>query len=118
MIMTGLSLRLLLVINNLTRYVSGRVSHRRVLTRSSLDADDLLSLLEDFKMQIQSVRPRSIVSFVTIPTASFDNFQSCKNLASPILSADGCIQPSQTLMPFSTQLTTVYFFETSLNNMA
>ena len=73
-------------INNLTKFIYDPTHRRRVLTRSSLDANSLLALLEDFRAQVVSTRPNSIVSFCTIPTASFAKFQLSRRLTAPILS--------------------------------
>ncbi|KAJ8045933.1 hypothetical protein HOLleu_09054 [Holothuria leucospilota] len=73
-------------INNLTKFVYDSGKRNRVLTVSQLSADNLVSILEDFRSRILAARPGTIVSFCTIPTASLKKFQDCKNLQAPILS--------------------------------
>ena len=73
-------------INNLTKFAYDSSRRNRVLTVNPLSADDLVNILEDFKAQILAARPRTLVSFCTIPTASLKKFQTIKKLATPILS--------------------------------
>lgn len=72
-------------INDLTEFTD--YSHKRVLWRSSIDANQLISRLKHFQESILRHHPNCIISFVTIPTASFTKYQASKNLNTPVLSS-------------------------------
>lgn len=84
-------LKLAAGINNLTKLVNTGHRGKRVLVRSSVSADDILSLLLNFKEEVINIRPTTVVSFVTVPTASFAKFQEFRHLASPFLSEEAIL---------------------------
>lgn len=74
-------------INNLTEFSSRDSRGKRVLKPSRVTSHELFNELERFKHSVLATHPKSIVSFATIPPASFLKFQQYRNLRSPIFTA-------------------------------
>ena len=73
-------------INDLTVFTESTHSRAKVLQKSDLSLDGLFAKYTNFKQQVLGCRATAIVSFVTIPPASFAKFQASKSLSVPILS--------------------------------
>lgn len=75
--------RLAAGINDLIEF-TGPGPHR-VLVRSPTDANQLILRLQQFREAILRQHQNTVISFITIPTASFCKFQENKQLAVPEL---------------------------------
>lgn len=73
-------------INDLTVFTDSPHSRAKVLQKNDLCLDGLFAKFNHFKQQVLGCRATVIVSFVTIPPASFAKFQASKSLPAPILS--------------------------------
>ena len=72
-------------INDLLTFVYDSEAGGRVLKRSAAGSEQVLAEIRRFKQRVLAFRPFALVSFVTIPTASFRKFQASKKLRKPIL---------------------------------
>ena len=84
-------------INDLTEFVYTAHSRSKVLKKSDLTLDGFFAKLYRYKQQILACRPLTIISIVTIPSASFSKFQASRNLSSPILSDEELISNQKQL---------------------
>lgn len=89
--------RLAAGINDLTTFIRNS-SGGSVLKPSDHTSDTLLSELRQFKEAILSFRPEhTLVTFTTIPPASFSKFQASRKLDAPIISEENLVIYQQQL---------------------
>ena len=79
-------LKLAAGINDFTTFTRRNSEGKRTLTCSTTTANELITQFWDFKRAILACHPKSVVSFVTIPPASFSKFQFSRQLSTPIFS--------------------------------
>lgn len=83
--------RLAAGINDLTTFIRNE-SGKAVLKPSSHTPDTLLFELRRFREAVLSFRPRNtLVTFTTIPPASFKKFQASRNLDTPIIDEENLV---------------------------
>ena len=77
--------RLAAGINDLTTFVYDVTHEYRVLKSSNHTSDSLFQELSNFENAILTARANTLVTFTTIPPASFAKFQTSKKLRVPII---------------------------------